>query len=460
MSDDFFSSVPVRPARSPTTETDSHVDFAHAISLRFGSADLRTARLLPEDLPQHQTHLTPQPPMLPPPPRTTTLSTPQHSFSSLPPSSISPYLDDPRTLILDIRPHAAHAAARINNAISLSVPTTLLKRPLFSLSKLSQMLPSPSSRARFANWPSASRILVYDSDSAISPDNSIIAGLLRKFRAEGFTGELGWVRGGFQAVWREAPNLATTDLPPPEEDDPDTASSSNTLRTSHLPKAAFSLFSTTVAPPPQLAPIPGSYPLPNTPAPSASRAANPFFDTIRQNVELSHGITERIPLRLPRRVRRRIHDLPFPWLQDIAQRSALRHSSASRHPGLDSLESGSESSDDPHTSDPDENDPNVEEGTETLAMQFYRIELAEQRRLRSIMEHHTKESELAGLTSPAKLRRTLDKGGTGVGADPVQRGVSVRTGAKSVPGTPHPAPFPFSITAGVEKGTKNRYVVV
>lgn len=455
MSDDFFSNVPVRrPARSPTANEDTHDDFALAISLRFGSADLRTARLLPGDLPPHHlnssTHTPTLPHQPPPPPR----PSPQQSFSSVPPSALAPYIAHPRTLVLDIRPHAAHAAARVNDALSLSVPTTLLKRPLFSLSKLSQMLPSPSSRARFADWSSASCILVYDSDSVSSPDNGIITGLLRKFRAEGFTSELGWIRGGFQAVWREARDLTTTEQPVQEEDDPEAASSFGALRTTQLPKAAFSLFSTTAAPP-QFGSVPVSYPLPITPAPSVSRAANPFFDTIRQNVELSHGITERIPLRLPRRTRRRIHDLPFRWLQDIARRSALRHSATSRHPGLDTFESESESSDDPHTSDPDENDPNVEEGAEALAMQFYRIELAEQRRLRSIMEHHTKESEVSLFASSAKPRRALDKDGTSAG----DGGATVPNGSKSVPGTPHPTPFPFSITAGVEKGTKNRWVV-
>lgn len=437
MSDDFFSSVPLE---RDTRNTDD-ADFAHAIAVRFGSADLTTARLLPDDLPHSTPHPRPtsssQPPPSPVPP------SPPHTFAAVPPSALPRYLADPGALVLDIRPHAAHAAARINHALSLSVPSTLLKRPLFSLSKLSQMLPSPSSRARFADWSSASCILAYDSDSTCSPDNSIIAGLLRKFRAEGFTGELGWVRGGFQAVWKDARHLATTDPLTPEEDDPDAAASSGTLRTTHLPKAAFSLFSTTAAPPPQLGPVP----LPNTPAPSASRAANPFFDTIRQNAELSHGITERIPLRLPRRVRRRIHDLPFRWLQDIARRSALR---PSRHLGLDTLESGSESSDDPYTSGPDDNDPNVEEGTEVLAMQFYRIELAEQRRLRSIMEHHTRESQVSAFPPSPKPQKNLDRDGSNV---------NVRTGPKSVPGTPHPDTFPYSITAAVEKGTKNRWVI-
>ena len=443
MSDDFFSNVPLRRS-SP--ENDPHNDFAHAISLRFGSTDLRTARLLPGDIPTHQPHHPSTPHPAPPPhsplPQPQPPSPPQ-TFTSVSPSALAPYLADPHSLILDVRPHVAHAAARINNALSLSVPTTLLKRPLFSLSKLSQMLPSPSSRARFSDWPSASRILVYDSDSTSSPDNGIISGLLRKFRAEGFDGELGWVHGGFQAVWREFRDLATTEPPSPEEDEPDATSASGTLRTTHLPKAAFSLLSTTAALPLQL---PGSIPLQTTPAPSTSRAANPFFDTIRQNVELSHGITERIPLRLPRRVRRRINDLPLRWLQDIARRSAVRPSPASRDLGFDSLESGSESSDDPYTSDPDENDPDVEEGTEALAMQFYRIELAEQRRLRSIMEHHTRESQVSWFVPAAKHR--TDGGG-----------LSVRTGAKSVPSTPHSTPFPFSITAAVEKGTKNRWVL-
>lgn len=41
------------------------------------------------------------------------------------------------------------------------------------------------------------------------------------------------------------------------------------------------------------------------------QAANPFFDNIRQNLELSHGgITERIPLNLPEEVCKRSKELP------------------------------------------------------------------------------------------------------------------------------------------------------
>jgi protein-tyrosine phosphatase len=81
------------------------------------------------------------------------------------------------------------------------------------------------------------------------------------------------------------------------------------------------------------------------------------------------------------------------------------------------------------TSDESEDDENttsadVEEGKETLAMQFYKIEVAEQRRLMGIMEHHTRETMVV----------TSDMGAT------------------------PPSNFPYSITAGVEKGAKNRSV--
>lgn len=121
---------------------------------------------------------------------------------------------------------------------------------------------------------------------------------------------------------------------------------------------------------------------------------NPFFDTIRQNVELSHGITERIPLKLTARAKQRIADLPFAWLRTIALRTTSH------------LET------------------DVEESMESLAMQFYRIELAEQRRLMGVMEHHSRESLVQNYSE--------------------RKGVPVK-------------PFPFSITAGVEKGAKNRY---
>ncbi|KAG6334230.1 hypothetical protein ID866_4860 [Astraeus odoratus] len=480
MSDDFFNSVPFSGRN--TNQGESVDSFAQAIAARFGSADLLTARLLPDDIrrdvhnrQQNQTHdrstHLPKPSLSCPPPSFPLMSstdpphdvsctvpgvlpTPSQSssqpFTPIPPSALAPYLADASTLVLDIRPHAAYASARINRALSLSVPSTLLKRPLFSLSKLAQMLPSSTARAQFATWPEAFRILVYDADSIHQPENSNIAGLLRKFRAEGFTGELGWVRGGFQAVWKEAREFTTTEQPTPEDDDAESGSGSGALRTRHLPKAAFSVSSTTNVGAALVGTDTSAFP--QTPAPPVPRASNPFFDVIRQNIELSQGITERIPLRLSRRVRRRISDLPFLWLREIACRSAVRHSPSCRIPG-----SESESSDEPHTSDPDEQDPEVEEGTEALAMQFYRIELAEQRRLQTIMSHHTRESEMA-VSKPYTPEEGRKTGTVGPYRNPSECAGDVAS-LSTMPNTPHPSSFPFSITAGVEKGAKNSLAV-
>lgn len=443
MSDDFFNSVSFFGQKANQIEP---VDcFAQAIAARFGSPDILTARLLPDESRKHiSDQLNPpnehvrllKPPLLPLPliapssfnePLDAVSTSPSlqpssdQSFTPISPSMLTPsYLSDASTLILDIRPHAAHASARILGALPLSVPSTLLKRPLFSLSKLAQMLPSAAARTRFSTWPSVTRILAYDVDSTHLLDSSNITGLFRKFRTEGFTGELIWVRGGFQAVWRESRESTTTEQPSPHEDDGDPGDS-GLLRTSYLPKSAFSTSTTHLR---AGVGVENSY-LSQTPVQTMPCVANPFFDAIRQNVELAQGITERIPLRLPKRVRRRINDLPFPWIREIARRSAVRRSIIS--------ESESGSGHEQHGPNPGEDRPEVEEGTEALAMQFYRIELAEQRRMRAIMEHHSRES-----------------GATTEGSAP----------NKTVLSTPRLSSFPFSIIAGVEKGTKNRYVFV
>lgn len=347
-------------------------------------------------------------------------------FLAVLPSELDTWLADHAALIVDIRPPAAFSSARVPRAISLSVPSTLLKRPLFSLERLTAMLSSPSARSRFSSWSSASRILVYDADSTTIGDSSNINGLLRKFNVGGFHGQLAWLKGGFHAVWRERRDIidALPPTPEPEAEEEDDAQD-KTVRPRQLPPGAFLITSTTHhnalhsnavlgtgIPAPKRPPSVIARSVSSPPTISSHPAFNPFFDTVRQNTELSQGITERIPLRLPRRVRRRIHDLPFPWLRDIARRAAnavLPNKSISDT-------SSSESENDSDGANP----ADIEEGKEALAMQFFKVELSEQRRLMGIMEHHSKES----------------------GQDEAYSS----------------APFPFSITAGVEKGAKNRLV--
>ena len=136
--------------------------------------------------------------------------------------------------------------------------------------------------------------------------------------------------------------------------------------------------------------------------------ANPFFDTIRQNVELSQGITERIALELPDWVVKRVDELPFEWLRQIVRKASTQ--SPGGHTGGEALED--------------------------LAMQFYRIELGEQKRLHGVMDHHSRESAAANRAVQSLWRQ----------------------GECSTSRMPELS-FPYSITAGIEKGAKNRWVI-
>ncbi|KAJ7054187.1 hypothetical protein C8F01DRAFT_1031417 [Mycena amicta] len=451
MEDDFFSVVGGSLMPNDVDDTKS---FAEAIAARFNaSADnVLTARLFP---PPRQLSAVP-----------VSLPSSPSSFTPILPQSLSPWLDDPRTLIVDIRPHAAYATARMARAISLSVPSTLLKRPLFSLQRLSAMLPSASARTRLSAWKNASRIVVYDADSTTIGDTSNINGLLRKFRAESDI-PLGWVVGGFQAVWVTRRDLVDAIAPSAEteteDDDPEESDlhpRQRVLRAHNLPRAAFSMSSTTQAPRSAQGPFPHHRNLPSG-KPQTS-AFNPFFDSVRQNMELAHGITERIPLRLSRGIRRRISDLPFEWLRLIASKAApltppLDPTAIRGHQDSSGDESSDSSISKLHRwrhfspapspgsiiSPPPPSgatyvplDANIDEGTESLAMQFYRIELAEQRRLMNVLEHHARESSHI-VAGPSNLTNSSVS-------------EAVRTPDNF-------SDHPFSITAGVEKGSKNRY---
>ncbi|KZW02129.1 hypothetical protein EXIGLDRAFT_744852 [Exidia glandulosa HHB12029] len=400
---DFFSQVrdsSQNPAYVPSLSTPPHVpeDFAQAVGTRHAPA--LTARL--DTATPVLTHPLASLSLSSPPPQRSAqrlgglLPPAQHQqslASTSSPSEFTPLtafelaaaLETPNTLVLDIRPHASYSVARLPHSISLSVPSTLLKRPAFSLQKLSTMM-RPGSRTRFLTWRTASNIIVYDADTSTLTEGNNILGLLRKFKAEGFQGSIAWVRGGFTAAWKEARGIII-DAPLSDSSDEeveDGKSSPGTggalLQARNLPMSAFQQATTTSAARPT-ASVPvgpthaGAAPLAST----RVVAANAFYDNIRQNVELAQGVTERIPLDLPSHITSRAADLPFEWLRDIVTREK-------------------------------------DDAADLLAMQFYKIELREQRRLQGIMNHHTQNAFS-----------------------------SVRDD------------FPYSITAGIEKGSKNRY---
>jgi tyrosine-protein phosphatase 2/3 len=166
----------------------------------------------------------------------------------------------------------------------------------------------------------------------------------------------------------------------------------------------------------------------STPA-TQTQTANPFFDNIRQNAELAQGITERIPLDLPPSTVERADDLPK-WLRGLVLAS-----------------------------------PN--ESADALAMQFYKVELGEQRRLQGIMDHHTRHPgdavESSGSDSDStrkaegEMQVELTKGEsaqTSVKSSTTGSSVGFSAGVNETTASNY---FPYSITAGLEKGGKNRF---
>lgn len=110
-----------------------------------------------------------------------------------------------RLLILDLRQPSAYIAGHAARAVSLPIPSTLLKRQAFTLEKLQDMLP-PRSAKVIASWRNYSDVVIVDQDSTAAGLGSVIAGMANKFRpADGASGHEAWqgqiwfVKGGMSA---------------------------------------------------------------------------------------------------------------------------------------------------------------------------------------------------------------------------------------------------------------------
>ncbi|KAK0541111.1 hypothetical protein OC835_000321 [Tilletia horrida] len=173
---------------------------------------------------------------------------------------------------------------------------------------------------------------------------------------------------------------------------------------------------------------------------SASACANPFFDNVRQNRELAHGITERVPLPLPSMSTNQQAALPA-FLQKLATKSEA-------------------------------------DRAEVLAQGFFSIEKAEQKRLMGTMQQHVAESGMdprncvSGLAGPAGHAKTIcgDSGNSPSPSNSMTKphqlssalaGINGHEPSNRSPTAPDEkmsiSPFPFSIAAALERGAENRY---
>ncbi|OJD21159.1 hypothetical protein ACJ73_07503 [Blastomyces percursus] len=223
---------------------------------------------------------------------TSPASVDQGNVQFIPPSrcaELSESLSD-TTLLLDVRPYPQFTQARIQGALNLCIPTTLLKRPSFNLKKLEDTLAGEEEKKRFSRWQRCTRIIVYDSSTVHMKDASSLINVLKKFTNEGWEGETSILRGGFTKFATEFPNLVESN------EDANFAGQPRSI----------------------------SLGLPNKPGiaggcsiPKSNTTTHPFFSNIRQNMDLIGGVGQ-IPIKLPRSMSRKSRQMLPRWLAQAA----------------------------------------------------------------------------------------------------------------------------------------------
>jgi hypothetical protein len=118
--------------------------------------------------------------------------------------------DKDTLLLLDVRAYKAFVGARIKTAVNLCIPTTLLKRPSFNVTKLSDTFANDQDKAKVEQWKKMKYIIVYDTDSRDISDSSALAALytLNKFSKEGWNGSSYILKGNltFPVFYTTIPN--------------------------------------------------------------------------------------------------------------------------------------------------------------------------------------------------------------------------------------------------------------
>ncbi|CZR53863.1 related to protein-tyrosine-phosphatase [Phialocephala subalpina] len=184
------------------------------------------------------------------------------------------HVPESQFLLLDLRVFPQFSQSRIQGALNLCIPTTLLKRPSFNLQKLQDTFTNEAEKARFCQWRSAKYLIVYDAFSSEKKDAVSAVNTLKKFSNEGWKGDSYILRGGFTEFHKSQAHLIDH-------------GSNQDLQSS---KINISLGTSG----PGVAPVAGGCVMPAT-----KNAANPFFSNIRQNQDLVDGVGQ-MDIKMPK----------------------------------------------------------------------------------------------------------------------------------------------------------------
>lgn len=98
-------------------------------------------------------------------------------------------------LLLDVQSFVQYSRSHIRTAVGVSVPSTILRRPTFTLEKLSEAIVKDESKVKLKNWQSADTIVIYDQNSNEVQEASTMLYLFQKFQKQGFKGQLFYLYG-------------------------------------------------------------------------------------------------------------------------------------------------------------------------------------------------------------------------------------------------------------------------
>ncbi|PQE04315.1 tyrosine phosphatase protein [Rutstroemia sp. NJR-2017a BBW] len=168
-------------------------------------------------------------------------------------------------LLLDCRASNYFSDSRVLGALNLCIPTTLLKRPSFTLQKLQDTFTNDDEKKKFSKWRSTKYIIAYDATSSEKKDAVVVINTLKKFTNEGWNGSRHILKGGFEAFAALFPQSI----------DRATAQTNQSSRINLTLGTKLS----------DVAPVAGGCAMPKT-----KNALNPFFSNIRQNQDLIDGV--------------------------------------------------------------------------------------------------------------------------------------------------------------------------
>ncbi|KAK9452888.1 protein-tyrosine phosphatase-like protein [Dipodascopsis uninucleata] len=192
---------------------------------------------------------------------------------------------DPTFLLLDVRPFAQYQSEHIKDSLNVCVPSTLLKRPAFTISKVLDSL-APEQRHLMKNWMEKKRIVLYDASTISLSLSCPVYQTAKKFlNEEKFNGRVAFLRGGIAEFSKNYGPLIEKDF----EDDEHQENGSKSSKSTEISDA------TIAARAPCVMSCSGLR-LPNL---KKLAAATPFFSNIRQNTDLINGVGEPIPINAP-----------------------------------------------------------------------------------------------------------------------------------------------------------------